>query len=207
LGHVKTVGKHAIAFDLVERLEVREPALSVALLLSIVKFDRFEWALEKATELGVNEIIPLEAARCDKPLILAGGKRWRRWQKILVEAAQQARCLAPPNLWEARRPRDAFTAAAAPDSLLVLLSERSGAAPLRDVLSLRTAAGCKTEMPPGAPSSAALAIGPEGGWTDDEIAQAREAGFREASLGPRILRTETAVIAALAALKFALGEE
>jgi 16S rRNA (uracil1498-N3)-methyltransferase len=205
-------GESRIEFALVEPVETREPHLRISLLLSIVKFDHFEWCIEKATELGATAIVPLAAARSDKPLLAASGKRRVRWEKILVESAQQARRLRPPVLHmnqedghEARasgsplKPLTAFAESSA--DYKILLSERPDAHPLRDLLPQR---------PRGAPSrehtiSAALAIGPEGGWTDDELAAARAAGFVEASLGENILRTETAVLAAMAILGFALG--
>lgn len=192
LGRVEAVKRDAIEFALVEQLPVSEPRLRIALLLSIIKFDRFEWCLEKAVELGVAEIVPLAAARSEKALIAAAAKRSRRWEKILLESAQQARRLRPPTLLSAMRPAEAFQDSRA--GLKLFLSERSEAPAICKVL----------ENLPG--ESAALAIGPEGGWTDAEVEAARGTGFTEASLGGNILRTETAVIAALAMLNYALGE-
>ena len=201
LGRIERVavskrGGNSIEFSLVEHIPAREPWLHLHLLMSIVKFDRFEWCLEKATELGVTEIVPLAAARTDKPLIAAAGKRHARWEKIVFESAQQSRRLRPPILGRERaavRPAAAFSRSEA--AVKILFSERREAKPLRDVL--RAAKG----------ASVALAIGPEGGWTDDEIDNARAAAFIETSLGENILRTETAVLAALAILRFALGSE
>jgi len=199
LARVERISKSAVEFALVEQLPVVPDPLHLTLLLSIVKFDRFEWALEKATELGVAEIVPLAAARSEKALIAAAGKRAARWQKILFEAAQQSRRLRAPILQPAGRPLDLFPrmaaerAVASGNSLLsLLLSERPSAPALRTVLEGKRTTG------------AILAIGPEGGWTDDEFASAFRAGFHEVSLGPTILRTETAVIAALSVLRFAL---
>ncbi|HKN59987.1 MAG TPA: RsmE family RNA methyltransferase [Candidatus Acidoferrales bacterium] len=185
-------GKSQIDFALVENIPSREAGPNLQLLLSIVKFDRFEWCLEKATELGVSQITPLAAARTDKPLLAAAARRHARWEKILLESAQQARRLRVPAIGIAIRPADAFAQSDA--ELKILLAERREARPLRDVLT----------PGPGEVRSAVLAIGPEGGWTDDEIAAARSSGFAEASLGENILRTETAVIAALAIFRFAL---
>ena len=193
LGRVEQVavskrGEDRIAFSLVEPVEVRESPLKITLLISLVKFDRFEWCLEKATELGVDEIIPLAAARSDKPLIAAAGKRHSRWQRILLESAQQSRRLRPPSLGEVSSSSSAFSEARA--GCRVILSERAEAPPLRSFLD-----GHSIE-------TAVLAIGPEGGWTEDEFMSAGTAGFNEASLGETILRTETAVLAALAILRF-----
>lgn len=205
-------GESRIEFTLVEPIEAREARLGISLLLSVVKFDRFEWCLEKATELGASEIIVLAAARCDKALVAAAEKRRVRWEKIVVESAQQARRLRPPILrvesapshraaanGPVMKPQLAFTESSADRK--IVLSERPDARPLRDLLPQRPGNASQGEHS----TPAALAIGPEGGWTDDELAAAREAGFAEASLGENILRTETAVLSAMAILGYALG--
>jgi 16S rRNA (uracil1498-N3)-methyltransferase len=186
-------GENRIEFSLVETIPAHESALQMHLLISLIKFDRFEWCLEKATELGIREIIPLAAARTDKPLIAAAAKRHARWEKILLESAQQSRRLRPPTLRPVARSDDAFLHAHS--GCKILLSERPDAQTVREALHGVVRA-----------KSAALAIGPEGGWMDDEIAAARAAGFREASLGEIILRTETAVLAGLTILNFALSD-
>jgi 16S rRNA (uracil1498-N3)-methyltransferase len=192
LGRIERVERDFVEFALVEELPSEAPRLQVILMLSIVKFDAFEWAIEKATELGVTEIVPLAAVRSEKALIAAAEKRSERWRKIILEAAQQSRRVRLPVLHPVARPEAAFAARA--DRLGIFLSERSDAPTLRIALRDRVA------------SQAALAIGPEGGWTDEERDLAVKAGFHEASLGRLILRTETAVIAALASLSYALGE-
>ena len=186
-------GDSRIVFALVEPIAAREPSAEIQLLISLVKFDRFEWCLEKATELGVTEIVPLAAARSDKALVAAAGKRHARWERILLESAQQARRLRPPTLAIAMDSEKEFGASTA--SLKVFLSELPEAPPIRDVLTSASAVA-------GPRCSVALAIGPEGGWTDGEIATAHAAGFVDASLGENILRTETAVIASLSILRF-----
>lgn len=180
----------AIEFALIEQIPATESALRIKLLLSIVKFDRMEWCLEKATELGVAEIVPLAAARSEKALISASKKRAERWRKILLESAQQSRRLRPPVLAEIAKVEGAFAAADA--GARIILSERADAKPLREILQDISA------------SEVCLAIGPEGGWTEQEFAAAAKNQFREASLGREILRTETAVIASLAILRYAL---
>jgi 16S rRNA (uracil1498-N3)-methyltransferase len=200
-------GAGRIEFALVEPIAAGESALRLQLLISVVKFDRFEWALEKATELGVNEVTPLAASRADKALVAAAEKRRARWEKILVESAQQSRRLSPPEMGAAVTPEKAFAVASA--DVKILLSARSDARSLKMLLrqhfEFDGASEGQAPKPPRK-TSAALAIGPEGGWTDAEIAAGRAAGFSEASLGENILRTETAVIASLAILRFALGE-
>jgi 16S rRNA (uracil1498-N3)-methyltransferase len=192
-------GESRIDFALVEPVAARESSVHVGLLLSLVKFDRFEWCLEKATELGVREIIPLAAARSDKALISAAGNRRPRWEKILSESAQQSRRLRPPSIAGVVSPGKAFAQCAA--GTKIFLSER------RDAPSIREALDAMKPLDVGVSShAAAIAIGPEGGWTGEEIAAASAAGFAEVSLGENILRTETAVVAAMAVVCFALGE-
>lgn len=193
LGRIESVGRDRVEFKLLEELPAHHSNLEVTLLLSVVKFDMFEWAIEKATELGVTAIVPLAAARSEKALLAAATKRAERWKKILVEASQQSRRVRVPMLQEVANPEDAF--ASRHDGLRVVLSERADARPVRKILDGQRAA------------KATLAIGPEGGWTDAEFDAARRGGFQEASLGKLILRTETAVVTALASLNYALGAD
>jgi 16S rRNA (uracil1498-N3)-methyltransferase len=198
LARTEDVGREAIEFALVERMPVRVAPLRITLFLAIVKFDSFEWAIEKATELGADEIVPLAAERSEKGLIAESAKRAVRWKKILVESAQQSRRLRVPVLHDAAKPQEAFRATTAPVRLL--LSERGGAKPMRGLLEPAVPALRDAE-----PVHLALAVGPEGGWTDAEFAAGVGAGFLEAALGANILRTETAVCAALAAAQYAFG--
>ena len=193
LARVERVARDRVDFALVEPLPAPSSRLQVTLLLSLVKFDRFEWALEKATELGTEIVIPLASERSEKKLIEAAVKRADRWNKILLESAQQARCLRPPQLRPAQRPAEAFRAQDA--GIRILLSERPQAPPLRQLFEAQSAQRQSADVP----VKIALAVGPEGGWTDAEFAAATAAGFSEASLGDLILRTETAVIAGLSA--------
>jgi 16S rRNA (uracil1498-N3)-methyltransferase len=192
LARIENVRRDAIEFALIEQMPVWAPRVEIALLLSVVKFDRFEWALEKATESGVNRIIPLAARRSEKALLAAAPKRAGRWQKIILEAAQQARRLKPPELAPLASAGVALRSVS--EGLKILLSERPEAASLKEVLEGKR------------DTSAAVAIGPEGGWVEEEIVAARESGFAEASMGRLILRTETAVVAALTAINYALGD-
>jgi 16S rRNA (uracil1498-N3)-methyltransferase len=218
LGRVERValskrGGSRIEFALVEPILAREPLLRITLLLALVKFDRFEWCIEKATELGATKIVPVAAARSDKVLIAAAPKRLERWNRILLESAGQCRRLRAPLLVAAiddsssRAHPSRLVAATqafqkASENCKIVLSERREAHSLREIL-LSAKAGAEVPRP----GSSALAIGPEGGWTGDELAAARTAGFAEASLGENILRTETAVLASMAILQFALGKQ
>jgi len=193
LGRIDKVGRDRVEFVLLEELPAHQPSLNLTLLLSVVKFDMFEWAIEKATELGVATIVPLAAERSEKALLSAAGKRAERWKKILLEASQQSRRVRVPVLAELAKPETVF--ASPKEGLRVMLSEHPDAPSLRNVLEGQHQA------------KATLAIGPEGGWSDAEFETARRAGFQEASLGKLILRTETAVITALASLNYALNVE
>jgi 16S rRNA (uracil1498-N3)-methyltransferase len=191
LGRIAKVTRDAVEFALLEELPANQSPIDVTLLLAVVKFDAFEWAIEKATELGVNTIVPLAAERSEKALLAAATKRAARWEKILVEASQQSRRVRLPRLEPLARPEIAFASHRKDHS--IMLSERAEATPLRQVLD-----GAKV-------SGVVIAIGPEGGWTDTEFRAAQQAEFRQASLGNLILRTETAVVAALASVNYALG--
>jgi 16S rRNA (uracil1498-N3)-methyltransferase len=193
LGRIESVSRDRVQFALLEELRPVRPSVDITLLLSVVKFDAFEWAIEKATELGVSTIVPLAAERSEHALVAAAKKRSERWKKILLESSQQCRRVRVPLLEVLRLPGEVFSGEK--DGLLLLLSERPDAPPLREILAEK-----RVKM-------VTLAIGPEGGWTDRELQVARQAGFAEASLGKLILRTETAVVAALASLDFALGGE
>ena len=170
LAQIEKVSRDRVEFTLLEGIPSHQPKLSATLLLAVVKFDMFEWALEKATELGVATIIPLAAERSEKGLLAAASKRSERWQKLLLEASQQSRRTRVPVLATVTKPEPAF---AASQSLLKLfLSEKPDTPHLRTLLTGKQSA------------SVTFAIGPEGGWSDSEITSAQVAGFAPASLGP-----------------------
>jgi 16S rRNA (uracil1498-N3)-methyltransferase len=152
LGRIENVLRDSVEFSLVEEIPAYHPPLQTTLLLSVVKFDSFEWALEKATELGVSRIVPLAAARSEKALLTAAAKRAERWKKLLLEASQQSRRVQLPTLDTVAKPEAAFSTHK--EGLRVFLSEAPDAKSLREVLRNQQA------------KVAVLAIGPEGGWTD-----------------------------------------
>jgi 16S rRNA (uracil1498-N3)-methyltransferase len=191
LGEIENVGRDRVQFRLIEALPAHTPSLQTVLLLAVVKFDSFEWALQKATELGVAEIVPLAAERSEKGLLTAAFKRAERWQKILLEASQQSRRVQLPRLHALSETNPAFQLFEG--GVRVMLSESAEALPFKRVLGDKAA------------DRAVLAIGPEGGWTGSEFDAAQNCGFQEASLGKLILRTETAVVVALANINFALS--
>jgi 16S rRNA (uracil1498-N3)-methyltransferase len=184
LGEIVEARKRTVRFRVVEELAVPEPAMRITLLASLIKFDRFEWMVEKATELGVETIIPVQAERSDKGLELAAGKRVERWSKIARAAAQQSRRVRPPEILAPVSVRDATQTAG---RNRFYLEETPGCPPL---LGAVLAAQDRDAF--------AILVGPEGGWTDRERSLVVGAGWAAVSLGPQILRAETAAIAAVA---------
>jgi 16S rRNA (uracil1498-N3)-methyltransferase len=199
LARITQARRDSVTFALEDELPATGPSLQTDLLLSVVKFDRFEWAIEKATELGVSSITPIAAERSEKGLLAAAPKRAARWQRILFEASQQSRRLAPPNLHSLAQFAATVKTPCQPGEFRVLFSERPGAPTLKSAIEL---ARSKSSAPV---KHLVIAIGPEGGWADDELSAAEKSGFSAASLGPLILRTETAVTSAIASLHYALG--
>src|SRR5277367_3043073 len=133
LARIESVARNRVEFALLERLPEPKPVGDITLLLSVVKFDAFEWAIEKATELGVAKIIPVAAARSEKGLLAASAKRAERWRKILLEASQQSRRLQVPLLMELTKSNLAFGSQTA--GLRLMLSERSDAPSIRNALA------------------------------------------------------------------------
>jgi len=179
-GRTTSVTPQRVEFELGEEL----PAVvlpEITILLAIFKFDRMEWAIEKVTELGVTRIVPLVAKRTDAHLAAAAAKRIERWRRIAREASQQSRRIAPPEIAAPSRLQDAVELSA---DRRIVLSEAEDQVSLKQAL-----AGCKASL--------ALAIGPEGGWTAQEESALRDRAWIAASLGPTILRAETAAIAAV----------
>jgi 16S rRNA (uracil1498-N3)-methyltransferase len=188
---VAAVSPHEVRFNLIAELEA-DPALPVTLVLSIYKFDHMEWALEKATELGVSAVAPVIARRTEKHLAQAAAKRVERWRKIVHEASQQARRADVPLIYEPGLLAERVRAAAT--GTRIVLAEQERTTTLRHALEEAMDAAAE-EMP-----SLEVAIGPEGGWAPSEEALFDANGWKAASLGPRILRAETAAIAALAVI-------
>lgn len=192
LAEISELGKDRVVFQILEAVPESEPAVRITLFAALIKFDRFEWLIEKATELGVEAIIPVEAERSEKGLLEAARKRVERWRRIARESSEQSR---RDRLPEVRDPAK--------------LDPRSAAVRLRYVLDEDPAAPpILSALPAGRSSSdsVALLVGPEGGWTAGERSGVVSAGWTPVSLGSQILRTETAAIAALALFSAAWGE-
>ena len=185
---VISVSAERVDFVLHEELE-SDLELPLHLYLAVFKFDHFEWAIEKATELGVARITPVLARRTEKHLAQAASKRVERWRRIAHEASQQSRRSAVPQIADPTALKLAFSSEAA--ATKILLSETEQERTLSSAL-----AGAQ---------DAALAVGPEGGWTADEMALFTQYQWTHVTLGPRILRAETAAIAAIAIAGTLLG--
>lgn len=181
-GRIVTIQDGRVAFELGEEVPAAQVP-NITLLLAIFKFDRMEWAIEKCTELGVSRIVPVIARRTDAHLASAAVKRVERWSRIATQAAEQSRRAAPPEIAAPLKLKDAATMTG---EVRIVLAESEQETMLRDVLT----------APRG--GEILLAIGPEGGWADDELQLFRTSGWTSASLGPTILRAETAAIAATA---------
>jgi 16S rRNA (uracil1498-N3)-methyltransferase len=189
---IASVTDSEVSFILHEELEA-DAALPIHLLLAVFKFDHFEWAIEKATELGVASITPILARRTEKHLALAAEKRAARWRRIALESSKQSRRTGIPEIAGPTPLAAALAAETSPIRILLSETEQS--------LSLATALGAPhlaPEMWDRSATNLALAIGPEGGWTPEEMSLFTAHAWTHVTLGPRILRAETAAIAAIA---------
>ena len=184
-----------VEFELREELEFAEAA-SVTLVLAIYKFDRMEWAIEKCTELGVERLVPVTARRTDTHLGSAAAKRVDRWRRIARQAAEQSRRISVPEVDDPV----AFTEILNTDGARIALAETERNVLLRDEVRRAVSSAGRDRS-----TAVTLAIGPEGGWAEDELLGFAAAGWVSASLGPRILRAETAAIVATAIAMSELG--
>lgn len=187
-------GGQALARVLSHEPAPGEPPVRITLMQGLAKGEKMEAVIQHGTEIGISEFVPVSAARSVVKLEPKKAvERVERWQRIAREAAEQCRRGAVPPVY----PLVDWKAAADQCSQfdLALVPWEEGGEPLRQVLEAH--AGART---------VALFIGPEGGLTPDEVELARERGARLVTLGPRILRTETAGLAATAAILYAMGD-
>lgn len=183
---------------IVRRLVEAEPQVKISLYQSLLKTDRFEFALQKGTELGVVEFVPTLAARCVVRNLDMDSHRVARWERIVQEAAEQAQRGRLPRLQPAMLLGEACKRMVRAGPAL-MLHEGTGTVGLRDVLGELDHAASPL-------FSLSLLVGPEGGFTAEEVALAERYGVRLVSLGPRILRAETAGFAAAVAILYHLGD-
>lgn len=180
---VRTIERDAAVIEIVEEIASREAALDIHLAMSVIQLEKFELVLQKATELGVRSITPLVTAHVEVRSERYAGKR-DRWEKILLEAVKQSGRSRVPVLNE---PAD-FADVIAHDGVKILFD---------------------ADRAPGtlaAPERLTLLIGPEGGWSDEELGAAAASGCVFQRLGPRRLRAETAAIAAIAVMLSRFGD-
>lgn len=161
--------------------QARSGLVKLHLYLALFKFDRLEWAIEKCTELGVSKIVPIIAQRTDTHLAAAAEKRVERWKRIAHESAQQSH---RDNVPEIAKPEKLGMAIPQAEGKRIVLSESERDQTLGSLLADQ--------------SEISLAVGPEGGWTEKDLDLFTQNGWAAASLGPTILRAETAAIAAVA---------
>jgi 16S rRNA (uracil1498-N3)-methyltransferase len=161
-----------------------EPALELSLYQACDRAERMDWVVQKGTELGLVAVFALDAGRHERGG--AGERRLARWRRIAVEAAKQSGRRRVPHVAAAAE------LPAAPDGVLALVLDPGAGGGIARICGGR------------APERAWLAVGPEGGFTHEQVESAAAAGWRRARLGPRILRTETAGLVA-AALLFGLA--
>lgn len=181
LAEVESVGPKQVRLRVREEIPMAEPAIAIRLMAALIKFDRFEWMVEKATELGVASIMPVECERSEKGLLRAAEKRLERWRRIVRESSEQSRRARLPEILPAL-------------PLGAALGEATGARFMLDEQ------GGRPLWEAGEADAVWLAVGPEGGWTGGERSLLLQEGWKAASLGGGILRTETAAMAAIAVL-------
>jgi len=184
---ILSVSEAEVLFTLHEELE-SDAALPLHLLLAVFKFDHMEWAIEKATELGIARITPILARRTEKHLAQSALKRSERWRRIALEASKQSRRTDIPHIADPIPLKQALAEETSPTR--ILLSETEQTLTLTAALQAATSSQQETDT--------ALAIGPEGGWTPEEMSLFTQHQWQPVTLGPRILRAETAAIAAIA---------
>ena len=182
LAEIEEAKGDRVIFRVLEPVDSAPLLVRVTLCAALIKFDRFEWIVEKATELGVERIFPVETTRTERGLFEASHKRSERWMRIARESSQQSRRVRVPAILPAVRFGAALETAA---GHRFFLEEGSAPALLH-------------EIPEERQETVALLLGPEGGWTDAERQAAHAAGWTAVSLGPQVLRAETAACAALA---------
>ena len=169
-----------------------EPNLQLTLYQGTLKGQKFEWVLQKGTELGVSHFVPTICQRSVVNKLEALAKKQTRWQQVIREAAEQSQRGKLPRLEQAMSLAEAIQHAQSTPLILIFWEEAS-ASSLKAILS-------KTKV-----NAAAIFIGPEGGFTKAEVALVGEAGGQMVKLGPRILRAETAGLAVCSAILYEMG--
>jgi 16S rRNA (uracil1498-N3)-methyltransferase len=186
--------KEAVGRVMSKRDATGEPAVQLTLFQSLLIREKFEWVLQKATEIGVVQIVPVLTARGLVRTKQIEENKLDRWHRIVTEAAEQSHRGRIPRIEPVVPFADVFSRFVGFDRFLV-------AAPSETVSLHEALRGMERPEP-----VIALLIGPEGGFTEEEVALARDKGAISVGLGPRILRTETAAVVACALILYELGE-
>lgn len=188
-----------VMLNVLEQVEAARPesSLGLALAVALLKGEKFDLVVQKATELGVSEVVPVVTKQADVRLRdeADAARRVSRWQRIALEAAKQSGRALVPSIAKPLLFSSLIAAPSENEKWRVMFSERGG-------LEL-------SETIKKAPASVAeitALVGPEGGWTDEEITQARDCGWSLVTLGGRTLRAETAAITATALLQYLFGD-
>lgn len=187
------IGKRGVEVEIVSaRALDNESPLRITLLPALTRGEKMDWLLQKATELGVAGFVPVHSERSEVKLDRErAGRRGAHWHAVIVAACEQSgRAIVPP---------------VAPPCPLATAVHGLAPATARLVLDPQAAHGLETHGA-GAAGELVLAIGPEGGWSPRDLQMLRSMGFKSLRLGPRILRAETAGIAAIAALQACCGD-
>ncbi|ADU52262.1 protein of unknown function DUF558 [Thermaerobacter marianensis DSM 12885] len=185
-----------------ERLPSSEPPLHVTLGQGLPKGPKMEEVVRHGTEVGVSRFVPVLAARSvSRPEADAAARRLQRWQRIAREAARQAQRSAVPQV-DPPRPLEGLLAEEGPWDLILMPWEEEESRGLREELEAVAAVWGR----PAAGRRVLVLVGPEGGWDPAEVEAARRAGARVVTLGPRILRTETAGVLVAGLVLHVLGD-
>ena len=192
LATIASVSKSTVDVRLIERRAGKSKSpVRIILCQGLLKSARFEWVLEKGTELGVSVFSPILCRRSMAGLEDAGTSKMQRWQRIIMEAAEQSGRARLPALLPIRPLKDVLNDMP-PGALALMPWEEEHALMLRDALKSPSS------------STVIIFIGPEGGLTADEVKLAQQHSVQVVSLGSRILRAETAALAAVASVMYEL---
>jgi 16S rRNA (uracil1498-N3)-methyltransferase len=179
---IESVSKRETIARVIGARDVPPPSMALILGMALIRISAFETAIEKAVEVGVTRIVPVMTARSN----VTPGNRQERWARIVVEAAKQSKHYHIPQL---DPPASLGEVLSIPASSKIMFAERGGG-----------------RLKPALMNSPVLyLIGPEGGWSEEELAESRQRGFTLVSLGEAILKAETAATVGTALIRYELG--
>lgn len=212
---VQTVARDSTAVSVTQQVEAAQPEsdLNLTLAVALLKGEKFDFVIQKATELGVTRIIPLITSRADVRIKSDDDaeRRTTRWQRIVLEATKQC---GRARLMKIEKPAmvSDLVRGGDTDSITKANASEDARAPVKDAVQMmfaeRQGSSLAETLGDGKNKSQAVTalVGPEGGWSDDEIDEARDAGWKIVTLGGRILRAETAGIVIAALIQHRFGD-